>query len=233
MALFNETDGFKEDKLVQWIRESIRTRSNIHSHGYQGHTYLYKNHGRSLIIKAPLGWGPIKLVRRLMLYNEYRVYRRLSGIKGIPACYGFLNGRFLILEFIDGVPIRDARISDRQIFFDHLFELIKSLHKAGVAHSDLKKKDNLLVIENRLPCVIDFGTAVVKKSRFAPLNTFLYIIAKQFDYNAWIKLKYGRKVNNLSDQDRKYYNRTIIEKSAHKIKKVYREMKKRVIKHKS
>jgi len=233
MSLFNETDGIKEDELVQWIRESISSRSNIYSHGYQGHTYLYKNHGHSLIIKAPLGWGPIKLVRRLMLYNEYRVYQRLSSIKGIPACHGFLSGRYLILEFIDGMPIREARILDRKIFFDHLLELIKSLHEAGVAHSDLKKKDNLLVIENRFPCVIDFGTAVVKKSRFAPLNTFLYNIAKKFDYNAWIKLKYGRSVYNLSDQDRKYYNRTIIEKSAHKIKKVYLEIKKRVTKHKS
>ncbi len=221
----NDLNGINEGELLRWIETSVKTGSNIISHGYQGHIYLYEDEGRRLVIKAPMGWGLGKLIRQIMLRNEFRVYSKLSLIHGIPKCYGFLKNRYLALEFVDGVSIKEARISDREFFFTNLIDLIKNLHKAGVAHSDLKKKDNLLVVNGQTPCVIDFGVAIIRKSGFAPVNHFLYNIARKFDFNAWAKLKYNRKLENITDEDRKYYNRTIIETVSHKIKRVYRKIK--------
>lgn len=92
-----------------------------------------------LILKAPVGWGIGRLIRLAMLRNEYRAYSRLPEMQGIPRCYGLLDGHYLVLEYIDGVPIRRAQITDRSIFFKTLLKVIKELHKAGVAHTDLKK----------------------------------------------------------------------------------------------
>jgi predicted Ser/Thr protein kinase len=160
-----------------------------------------------------------------MLRNEYRVYSRLSGVRGVPRCYGLLDGRYLVLEFIDGFPVRSARITDRGRFFESLLNLIKELHKVGVAHTDLKKKDNLLVVGGRTPYVIDFGVAVVKKPGFAPINRYLYNLASKFDFNAWVKLKYDGKFENMAEEDRPYYNRTVVEKVSHWIKDTYLRVK--------
>ncbi|UCH01138.1 MAG: hypothetical protein JSU78_04110, partial [Deltaproteobacteria bacterium] len=202
-----------------------KTRSNIFSYGYQGHVYLYEAKGQRLVLKAPTGWGLGNLIRRAMLRNEHRVYSRLSGLRGVPRCYGILGGRYLVLEYIDGIPVRRARITDRGRFFESLLKLIKELHKAGVAHTDLKKKDNLLVVEGRTPYVIDFGVAVVRKPGFAPINRYLYNLARKFDFNAWVKLKYEGKFENIAEEDRGYYNRTVVEKVSRWIKDTYLRLK--------
>ncbi len=223
--MLKDIDNLTEDDLLHWIRQSVKTGSNIFSHGYQGHVYLYEGKGRRLILKAPTGRGLASLIRRAMLRNEYRVYSRLSDVPGVPRCYGILDGRYLVLEFIDGVPIRTALITDRDVFFNRLLSRIKDLHKAGVAHTDLKKKDNLLVVKGRIPYIIDFGVAVIKKPRFAPLNRYLYNLARKFDLNAWVKLKYDGAYESVADEDRIYYNRTIVERVSRWIKDTYLGLK--------
>lgn len=223
--MLKDMDSLTESELLHWIRVSVKTRTNIFSHGYQGHVFLYEAKGRRLILKAPVGRGLGSLIRRAMLRNEYRVYSRLSEVRGVPRCYGLLNERYLVLEFIDGVPIRRARITDRAVFFQALLNLIKELHRAGVAHTDLKKKDNLLVVEGRTPYVIDFGVGIIRKPGFAPLNRYLYNLARKFDFNAWVKLKYDGKYENMADEDRGYFNRTVVEKVSRWIKDTYLRVK--------
>ena len=223
--MLKDMDNLTESALLEWIKGSVKTRSNIFSRGYQGHAYLYEAKGQRLILKAPTGRGLASLIRRAMLRNEYRVYSRLSALRGVPHCYGLLDGRYLVLEYVDGTPIRTARITDRDLFFETLLNLIKGLHSAGVAHTDLKKKDNLLVVEGQTPYVIDFGVGVIRKPGFAPLNHYLYNIARKFDFNAWVKLKYDGKFENMDEEDRRYYNRTVIEKVSRWIKDTYLRVK--------
>jgi len=228
--MLKDRNNLDEKELLHWIRRSVETNSNVFSRGYQGHVYLYKDKGgRRLIIKAPTGWWLGKVIRRMMLRKEYGVYSRLSHIEGIPRCLGLIDGSYLVLEFIDGVPARKAEIKDRSFFFEAFLNLIKQLHSAGVAHTDLKKKDNLLVVQGREPYIIDFGVAVIKKQGFAPLNRYLYNTAKKFDFNAWVKLKYNGKFEDVSEEDSRYYDRTFIEKVSRWIKDTYLIVKKALI----
>jgi predicted Ser/Thr protein kinase len=217
--------AISEDELQEWIKASVGHKKNILSHGYQGYTYIFKRQGKRFVVKAPMGKGPAWFIRRWMLANEYRVYQLLAGLKGVPACHGFIRKRYLILEFVDGVSIRDTRIMDREFFFEALLRLIKDIHAAGVAHGDLKKKDNILVIDGKQPCVVDFGVAVIKKKGLAPINRYLYGLFQRFDYNAWAKLKYNGQFENMSAADRKYYQRTMEEKAASWIKRNYVKVK--------
>lgn len=224
--MFRDIDDIGENELLEWIEESARTGSNIFNRGYQGYVFLYEGEDRRLIIKAPIGWGLGRFIRKVMLRNEYKVYCRLSNVSLVPHCFGLLNKCYLVLEFIDGVPFRNARITDHDLFFNTLLKLIKELHKAGVAHTDLKKKDNLLVVEGRTPYVIDFGVAVVRKPGFAPLNHYLYNLSRKFDFNAWVKLKYNGRYEKIIEKDRVYFNRTVIEKVSHWGKNTYIDIKK-------
>ena len=221
--------NISETELLQWIRSNQKTGSSILSRGYQGYVYLYEDNKQRLIIKTPMGWGLGWLIRLWMLRNEYRAYSRLPEIQGIARCYGLLDGRYLVLEYIDGIPIRNAQITHPHLFFDTLLKVIKELHHVGVAHTDLKKKDNLLVVEGKRPYVIDFGVAVVRKPGFAPLNHYLYHIASTFDFNAWVKLKYDGNYANITPEDKEYFNRTVIEKVSRWIKDHYLILKKALL----
>ena len=221
----NTIAGIPEDVLLEWITASLREGRNILGRGYQCHTLHYRDAERSLVVKAPLGRGLTAYVRRRMLQNEYAVYGRLSGLPGLPACHGFLKKRFLVLDFIDGVPIRDARITDRDFFFNTLLQRIMTMHRAGVAHGDLKKKDNILVVDGRHPILLDFGVAVIRKAGPTPLNRYLYGLFEKFDFNAYVKIKYRKRTDLISAADRRFYHRTVVEKSAGWIKRRYLRIK--------
>ncbi len=217
-----------EQELLEWIRGSIATGANVFGRGYQGHAYLYQAGDRRLAIKTAPGWGPMRLIRRAMLRNEYRVYSRLAGWTGVPRCYGLLQGRYLVLEYVEGVPLREARILDREDFFGRLLELIRSLHEAGIAHGDLKKKDNILVINGRVPCIVDFGVAIVRKEGMAPLNGYLYHLARRFDLNAWVRHKLGRRTRQLMAEPNEFYEFTYVEKVSRWLKRAYSFSKKKI-----
>jgi len=92
-----------------------------------------------------------------------------------------------------------------------------------VAHFDLKKKTNLLVVDGNRPCLIDLGVAIIRKPGFHPLNKFLFRMARQFDFNAWIRHKYQNNPALISDEDLPYYNKTRTEIYTYKIKRFYKD----------
>ena len=156
----------------------------------------------------------------LMLRREARVYDRLKDFPAVPRCYGLLLNRYLVLDYIEGESIRHAEISDRTVFFSELLECIEALHARGVAHSDLQKKENLLVTGGRHPCLLDFGAAVIWKSGFAPFNHLHYRFAAQLDFNQWAKLKYRGRFENMDEADRRYYRRSRLERLARWLKRI-------------
>ena len=227
-SITDSLDPTTERALIEWIEARARAGEPAHARGYQGAVYLYEHDGRRLIVKAATGSGARGWLRRWMLRREYQTYQRLKGFAGSPACHGLIRGRYLVLDYIDAVPVRLEQITDPRTFFDTLFAHIKELHRRGVAHADLKRRDNLLVIDGRLPCLIDFGAAIVAKPGFAPINRRLYRLAQRFDFNAWAKLKYNGRVDQMTAEDRVYYHFTAIERIARTIKRSYLKLKRRI-----
>lgn len=214
-------DGVDTIVLRQWIETSLADNSHVLAAGYQGKTLLYEHDGRKFVIKTPHGIGVSRLVHTHMLRHEYQVYRRLADYPYAPICYGMVDNRYLVLEYIDGTTIRDHRPSDEAAYIDILFDAIRQLHERDVAHMDLKRKDNLLVTIDDKPCLLDFGTAVIRKPGLHPLNRFRYRLARQFDYNAWVKHKYHDRMHAISDEDRPYYRVTRIEALASRLKQKF------------
>ncbi len=213
--------GVHESELRAWIDESVASGSNVLGRGYQGEVYLYDTGGTRLVVKTVTGSLMSRLSRRTMLRNELRAYSRLEGLAGIPRCYGLIDQRHLVLEHVGGVPFRRADIADRAFYFERLLELLRAMHGRGVAHGDLKKKDNVLVVDGRMPYVIDFGVAVCRREGFAPLNNYWYRLAQTFDYNAWVKLKYDGNLEGASEADLRLTRRTAVEKLSRALKDGY------------
>ena len=215
--------GLSQEALVRWIEDSLATGSNRLASGYQGQTLLYADpSGSRFVIKVPAGRGLRRWISTLMLRHEARVYARLQGFSSAPQCLGLLARRYLVLEFIEGVSARSAEFENRTTFFDALLKQIQDLHARGIAHSDLQKKDNLLVVHGRYPMLLDFGTAVVRKPGFAPLNHLHFRLARQLDLNQYIKLKYRKRPEDMSDADRALFRRTVAEELARALKRLWR-----------
>lgn len=210
------------DRIVADVSAQISGDLPSHAAGYQGAVYLSQQGDFRFAVKVAAESGFRGWLARWMLYREFRRYRRLRDCQGVPACFGLVDYRFLVLEFVQGAPLRQAEPADREHFYARLFDLITDLHARGIAHADLKRKDNLLVVNGSEPCLIDFGAAFVRRAGFAPLNHVAFRIAAQFDRNAWIKLKYRNRLEEMSDADRQYYRLTFVERLARWTRRPYR-----------
>jgi len=193
--------------------------------GYQGNIHTGHVGDCKILVKSAAGRGFIAWLNRRMLRHEYLIYRRLLGISGIPHCYGFFMGRYLVLENVESRTLRHGTISDRGVFFAEMLAIIESVHERGVAHGDLKRKENILVTNDSRPCLIDFGVSVFRKSGFHPVNHFRHSFSHQHDFNAWVKHKYDRKFQDISPEDAKYHRPLRIERIARVIKRGWLKIK--------
>lgn len=172
--------------------------------GNQGWVFGLTINGRRLVVKTPAA-GLASALHRRALAREARAYARLRGVPGFATCHGLFDRRWLVLDELAARPFREAMSDDglsdgfsggfsegfSDEFFDGLLQTIRAMHARGVAHGDLKRKSNLLVGDDGRPRIIDLGTAVVRRDRFAPVNHALFRTLAQTDLNAWVKLKYG------------------------------------------
>ena len=144
-----------------------------------------------LVIKVPTGHGPRRWISRKGLQREFAAYCRLGQMAGIPTCHGLSSRHALILQTIEGQPLSALSERPPDAFYATLLTVIQAMHDRGVAHGDLKRKDNIFITNTGQPVILDFGTAVLRPHGWNPLKHRLFEFLKQTDLNAWIKLKYG------------------------------------------
>jgi serine/threonine protein kinase len=127
-----------------------------------------------------------------------------------------------VLEHVDGETLRQAvaRLRDRERFFARLLETIQAMHTAGVAHGDLKRKENTLVTADESPRIIDFGIAAI--SGASGLHRRQFDTMCQMDLNAWVKLKHGRNVGSLPAAEAGLYRPLLVERWARKARKPWK-----------
>lgn len=200
-----------QPKFRQWIETSLARRENVLAVSNQGTILHYSMGGTDLIVKTAMGRGLVRLLRQRTLLREYEAYRRMEGLKGVPACHGLVDGRYLVIEFIRGTPYREATWSDRDAWFTELLEVLRAFHARGVSHGDLKSKTNIMVTDDEKPCIIDFGTAFVRKSRWRFINNWFFEHGCRMDINAWVKHKYHGKYGDASGEDLELLDYSFIE----------------------
>jgi len=193
--------------------------------GYQASVHRYRTSAGDVVVKQPHRTGLLSALWRWLLRREHAVYERLNGIVGIPRSFG-LVGDSLALEYVAGPSLREneARLVDRDAFFAKLLTTIEAMHAAGVAHSDLKRKNNIIVGKGEQPYLIDFGIAVRRSTRNGLFNRCVFAPLEQMDLNAWVKLKYGRRIdpeterNVLSEEDAAIYRPLWVERLARAVR---------------
>jgi predicted Ser/Thr protein kinase len=200
-----------QPEFRRWIDRCLARRENVLAVSNQGTVLRYEGDGLQAIVKTAMGRGPVRRIRERTLLREHEAYRRMSGLAGIPECYGMIDGRFLVLEYVRGVPYREATWVDRDRWFARLLDVILAFHARGVSHGDLKSKTNILVTQDEKPCIIDFGTSFIHRDGFHPVNNRLHEHGKRMDLNAWVKHKYHGHYSNVSEADAQWLDYSFVE----------------------
>lgn len=177
--------------------------------GYQAETFVDEFEGQKAVIKrvkrrnAPL----VSSLSVWMLKREGEILQRLSPVEGIPDFLGHPDDESIAMEFVEGRNLREVDREDElpdlpASFFDELLETARDVHACGVVHSDLKKKENIMVTPNQRPVIIDFGSAFRKKSSWRFVNNFFYEQFKVIDQHAVLKIKYLSRPDLLREEER-------------------------------
>jgi predicted Ser/Thr protein kinase len=205
-------------RLERWFRQE-RRRGRLLGRGYQASAWLHDSPVGPVVIKKPHDSAVVRLIGRHALRREAATYRRLEGIPGIPRCYGLIDD-CLVLEFVDGPSLRryEKGLEHPDRYFASLLATIDALHAAGVAHGDLKRKDNVLVGPGERPYVIDFGIAWVADADAPRWRRAVFDTVRQMDLNAWIKLKYRRDLARLTPEDAARHRPLLLERVARAIR---------------
>jgi len=204
------TPSTPSSAVASLVNRETLANAVVMAQSNQGRVYRLRAAGRELAVKTAAGRGPLLAVNRQALRREYRAYRRLDDLPGIPRCHGLAEDRFLVLDLIDAQPFRDARVGSE--FFERLLEIIQAMHVRGVAHGDLKRKANLMVDPEGSPVLLDFGAATLLRGGWHPVNRRLFEFMRQTDLNAWVKLKYGG-YSGVSEADRALLRRSWVERA--------------------
>ncbi|WP_305804160.1 serine/threonine protein kinase [Stenotrophomonas sp. YIM B06876] len=118
-----------------------------------------------LWLRLPAWW----LARR-----EARALQRLDGMPATPRLLAW-DGRWLDRSFMAGAAMYQRPPHDDPAYFRAARKLLQRVHRRGIAHNDLAKEANWLVLEDGSPALIDFQLAVIG----APRSRWMRLLARE------------------------------------------------------
>jgi predicted Ser/Thr protein kinase len=98
---------------------------------------------------------------RFLARREARALRHLDGTRGIPRLLAASRDE-IRREYLAGLPMQLARPSDPG-YFRSASQLLRRLHRCGIAHNDLAKEPNWLVTPDGAPALVDFQLAMIRR----------------------------------------------------------------------
>ena len=206
------------------LRESSSTRPIIWHIEENGVKALVKDyHSNGFVFRNTVG--------RFLIWRESKAYRRMKGLKGVPAFFGVIDGLALILEEVEGRNVelleKETRLPVR--FFEALRHLVERVHSRGLAHCDLKRAPNIMIDRNGDPCIVDWSAAISKREmRVFPLDRLYRRFIKD-DFSAVIKLQLRHRPEALDGKTLKqFYYRSRAERLIRRIRDRARDLIQRI-----
>ncbi len=192
------------EKMVEinrkWLERASKKLIKIGS-PFKPDLYIVEINDKKIIVKDIYHKNPLYYltVGPWLIKKEWKVYLRLSGIKGIPKVFGRIDRFAFLMEYIHG---REIRRNDNlpNSFFNELKKIIEEIHSRGVVHLDLRHKGNILVTEKGEPFLIDFNSSLCFKEN-GLLKRLLFPILTKIDYGGFLKLKQRVSPLNMTPEE--------------------------------
>ncbi len=145
-------EDFLGREPVRRLAGRNRTKADILVYRLDGIDIAVKDYSaRPWVVRQTLG--------RFFTRREAATYRRLRGLKGLTRCHGRLGPYMLATEWVDARTLsefEDNTVPDP--VFEHLREVVASMHRLDVALVDLNYRDILLAADGSV-VVVDLAMA--------------------------------------------------------------------------
>jgi len=165
----------------------------------RGGKAIVKDFGRKVL--------PVRWYGRWQIRREASIYRRLSGILGVPRYYGRIGKNAMAIEFIQGERISQWKRRELPpTLFSRLWALIEEIHSRGIVHIDLRKRDNILINASGEVFIIDFNASF----HFLPGSRrarWLLPALSKIDHFGFLKWKAALAPGQLSEAERNSFQR--------------------------
>ncbi len=176
------------------LRRGRRARPDVRVEELEGQLVVVKDY-------SACGAGFRLVFGRWLVGREFRAYRLLAGVQGVPELAGRLGPYALAVKHVDAVPYHKMPAEQLPAdFFARLRRLVEELHARGVAHGDLKAPQNVLVDTEGSPWLVDF-TAAVRRSA-SPFHRWFFRIIAHDDLRAIYKLQEIVRPGSLTAEER-------------------------------
>jgi len=193
------------EKQIGVLRQPTNTRPIIR---------LVEDNGVQGVVKdfSVNGFIYRNLIGRFLLWRESYVYKRLKGIKGVPAFYRKISGLALVVSKAPGKDLEHFSEGEslNLEFFQKLIRLIQKCHEHGVAHCDLKRSSNILIDESGNPHLLDWAAAILEKEFCLYPLTIIYKKFIADDFKAVIKLKMRYCPQEITDEEKRNYPHRVL-----------------------
>ena len=129
-----------------------------------GRVVRLRGDGEDRILREAFGsWLPLTgWIARMLCRRERRALQVLEGLTGVPRLdpKDSGHGKELLRNHLPGAPLSKTTFLPRD-YFDHLDALVAKVHGHGVCHNDLHKEQNIMVLPDGRPALLDFQLASV------------------------------------------------------------------------
>ena len=169
-------------------REELRRRTIavLRRGGWANADVLLVRGDRGLVVVKDYGGGPAtrRILGRRLVARELRAYGRLVDHPAVPQLLGRIDREAFALEHRGGPHLSSRRPwTFTPAFGRALDEAVKELHRRGVVHLDLGHRTNVRADMRGRPVLIDFASALLFPTRFAPARA-LCALAARVDHRA-------------------------------------------------
>lgn len=129
-----------------------------------------------LFVRRDLGHVPwwLRLPAWWLARREASALQCAAGLPAMPQLLRW-DGRRLDRSYLEGVAMYQRPPQDDPVYFHRAWRLLQQLHRRGLAHNDLAKEANWLVLADGCPGIIDFQLAV----RGAPRSRWMRLLARE------------------------------------------------------
>jgi hypothetical protein len=129
-----------------------------------------------LFVRRDLGHVPgwLRLPAWWLARREARALRQVDGMAAVPQLLRW-DGRRLDRSYMDGAAMYQRPPHGDLAYFRRARRLLQGLHRRGLAHNDLAKEANWLVLADGTPGIIDFQLAV----RGHPRSRCMRLLARE------------------------------------------------------
>jgi hypothetical protein len=171
-----------EDLPRRHRKDGRRRKADVYEIEWRGRVLVVKDFRR---VRARLRW-----FGRWQIARECAAYRVLAGEPGVPGFVGRIDPWALAVERIEAVPLVFAanRFVDGLRHVHRLRAVVDRIHARGVAHLDLRGRENILLDAAGEVRIVDFaGSVVLRPGGLA--NRLLFRRLAALDDSAVLKWK--------------------------------------------